>query len=569
MLSEPKTMTPQQTVHESDTESQLGLKWEPHLFSPAMVSPTWTRDLQFDGLRAVALRELAAEDVRNVEVTYLAEGLFNRVFRISDVDHQTQYVLRVALPVDPNNKTSCEVATLEYLAVKTSLPVPRVHAFSTSRSSDIGFEYILEDFMPGVQLNKCWNKLSFAQLSSVTRQLATFQAQLFQHRFPAVGGLRKAANGDFVVGNMADIQFFWYERTKDHIHKGSFDSTHSWLDTLLLLKLNESRRLYEEDNAEPESAPEDQSEPEVDEEDEASDFEPVLHNIEHLSQHLPKVLGEVGLTDSDDVHTAGAILYHPDLSTHNILIDPKTAQITGIIDWENVSAVPLWAGCELPALLAPYAKLCHERPDRNDYEDMDLDTYVQKTKQDGFDNEGKEPKFWQRELEWQRTQLRVIFLEEMQKICPSWVEVYHKSEALRDFYNVCMLVDNVWEAERVKEWIDGLEAGERRSFVKVRFEREAIHISDLVGDVTEHEENVKEGEEEDQDWTPAMLPGLKGAVDGGDAIAVKSTEVTTQPSAQQLDLGVGIWRYTARLLRDATNRLLQLVGSWNLVDAAR
>lgn len=44
---------------------------------------------------------------------------------------------------------------------------------------------------------------------------------------------------------------------------------------------------------------------------------------------------------------------------------------------------------------------CVERPDRDDYEDMDLDTYIQKTKQEGFDNEGKEPKFWQREFGWQ------------------------------------------------------------------------------------------------------------------------------------------------------------------------
>jgi len=131
--------------------------------------------------------------------------------------------------------------------------VPQVHAFSTSRSNRIGFEYILEDFMPGVQLSTCWNKLSFAQLSGVIRELATFQAQLFQHRFPAVGGLRKAANEDFTLGNMADIQFFWYERIQDKVHKGPFHSTHGWINTLLLLKLNESRRLYEEDMAGSES----------------------------------------------------------------------------------------------------------------------------------------------------------------------------------------------------------------------------------------------------------------------------------------------------------------------------
>lgn len=191
------------------------------------------------------------------------------------------------------------------------------------------------------------------QLSGVIRHLATFQAQLVHQHFHAVGGLRKAANGNFALGNMADIQLSWYERIKDPIYKGPFYSTHSWLDILLLLKRNETRRLYDEDMAEPESAPEDQSEPEVDEEEEGSDFE-------HLSQHLSGILSELGLTGSGDVRTTGTILYHPHLSTHNILVDPRIAQVTGIIDWENVSAVLLWAGCELPALLAPYAKLCRE-----------------------------------------------------------------------------------------------------------------------------------------------------------------------------------------------------------------
>lgn len=58
-----------------------------------------------------------------------------------------------------------------------------------------------------------------------------------------------------------------------------------------------------------------------------------------------------------------------------------------------------------------------------------------------------------------------------------------------------------------------------------------------------------------------MLPELKDAVDVGNAPVVKSTEVTTQPAAQQPASEVGIWRYLTRLLRDATNRLLQLVGS--------
>jgi len=203
------------------------------------------------------------------------------------------------------------------------------------------------------------------------------------------------------------------------------------------------------------------------------------------------------------------------------------------------------------------------------YEDVDLETYARKTKQDGFDNEGKEPKFWQYEFEWQRTQLRSIYLEEMRKICPEWVEMYRESEALRDFYNVCMLAENIWEAELVREWIDGLEAGERRSFAKVRFEREPIHISELIGDIAEQEENAGDGECESHEETPGMLPKLKGAVDGWDVVVVKFAEATTQHSTQLLDLRSGIWQYLTQRLKNATNKLLQWIGLRRLVGAAR
>ena len=35
-------------------------------------------------------------------------------------------------------------------------------------------------------------------------------------------------------------------------------------------------------------------------------------------------------------------LLHPDLSLSNIMIDPNTLEITGIIDWECTNASPLW-----------------------------------------------------------------------------------------------------------------------------------------------------------------------------------------------------------------------------------
>lgn len=152
-------MTLSRTSDTADLDSKLGLKWETHLFSPVMVCPRWTHDLLIDDLKAVALQGLAGEGVGNLEVTFLAEGFFNRVYRVH-TDHKKQYVLRVSLPTDPHNKTACEAATLGHLNLKTSLPVPEVYASDSSSSNLLGYVYILEEFVPGPELSECWNKLS-------------------------------------------------------------------------------------------------------------------------------------------------------------------------------------------------------------------------------------------------------------------------------------------------------------------------------------------------------------------------------------------------------------------------
>lgn len=36
------------------------------------------------------------------------------------------------------------------------------------------------------------------------------------------------------------------------------------------------------------------------------------------------------------------MLWHDDLSSMNVLVDPKTYELAGIVDWESVSIVPAW-----------------------------------------------------------------------------------------------------------------------------------------------------------------------------------------------------------------------------------
>ena len=57
----------------------------------------------------------------------------------------TTHIMRVAIPVEPFFKTESEVATMDYVRKHTSLPVPRVLAYDSSTSNQVGFEWIVMD----------------------------------------------------------------------------------------------------------------------------------------------------------------------------------------------------------------------------------------------------------------------------------------------------------------------------------------------------------------------------------------------------------------------------------------
>ena len=59
---------------------------------------------------------------------------------------------------------------------------------------------------------------------------------------------------------------------------------------------------------------------------------------------LPNILGA-------DEGNSPYVIYHHDLSLPNILVDPDTYEITGIIDWEMIQIIPEWKSSRFPAFL--------------------------------------------------------------------------------------------------------------------------------------------------------------------------------------------------------------------------
>lgn len=107
----------------------------------------------------------------------------------------------------------------------------------------------------------------------------------------------------------------------------------------------------------------------------------------------------------------------------NILCD-SDGKITGIIDWECISALPLWIACSLPEFLTgrdrnEEPKRDHYAPDNNSEEE---DTSRPTREDEVLDNEGVSSLYWEHLLEYELTTLRSLFLEEMGNLAPWWIE---------------------------------------------------------------------------------------------------------------------------------------------------
>ena len=110
------------------------------------------------------------------------------------------------------------------------------------------------------------------------------------------------------------------------------------------------------------------------------------------------------------------MILHDELLRQNIPVDDH-GNLTAVVDWECISALPLWYACQIPPLLE--GKDRDEKPVKAQYE-HDEDVY-------GIEH------FWEDLDDYERMQLRRIFLAEMKRLQPEWVEVFESSQRQKRF----------------------------------------------------------------------------------------------------------------------------------------
>ena len=355
--------------------------------------PTWIRTPDLSIIRDLAIQHIP-QDFADVQIKFFAEGAFNKLYSIWSPQNSRQYIMRITLPVEPFFKTESESATLAYIRMHTSISVPNVVAYDSNQENPLGFEWMLLEKIDGVPLTDVWERMDFESKTRLSREIAQTIQQLSSLRFREIGNLyfstvqnrvrdrilsadsaetknsiiahgrtvfksSDEADNDvdvnkgiqssytkvnidqgigtkFAVGRIVSPWFFRDKRVLLSADRGPFLSSYALMLAKAQIQIERIKNLS--------PLPTDEYYSETDEEL-VDDQDEVLKICDGLKALIADYFSPFG--NGKDINT----LYHSDLSDRNIIVDPNTYCITGIVDWESVSICPSWETSDYPYFL--------------------------------------------------------------------------------------------------------------------------------------------------------------------------------------------------------------------------
>lgn len=342
---------------------------------------------------------------------------------------------------------------MRWVRENTSIPVPEVFGFDDSNDNEIGFEWILMEYMQGTSARKRWRSMSMEQKIALTERFAVFQFELSglekqESVFKGIGTLdspeidlqldSKAPQTAPTPGRLVSPEFFMGDHLGYDIQRGPFRSTHDWLNAILNIIIRHQNLVLEKSE----------------DEDDIEDAEDILPAAQTLLALLPKTF------PPDLTRSESSALQHHDLNLNNILVNEQ-GEVTAVLDWECVSALPLWMLAQMPKFLDGEPR--EDEPQRNIYADETPEAAAEADKcndPDYLDNEGKNELYWIHKMEYEQTQLRKVYKARLKELCPEWVE---ESPLENDFYEAVSQCDGIWK-KKARRWAERVEKGEAVRF---------------------------------------------------------------------------------------------------------
>ncbi|KAH9204824.1 kinase-like domain-containing protein [Leptodontidium sp. 2 PMI_412] len=314
------------------------------------------RYVEFDlpGLLQVSAQAIGARSC--VKVEKLPEGNFSKVFLIA-MDDGRELIAKLPNPNAgrPHFTTASEAATMDYVRNVLGIPAPRVYGWSSSTDNPVRAEYILMERCGGVELGKIWHDMPWEERLEVIRTLVGYEKAFVSANLPMHGSLYYAKDlpspspsqfldsvnsinkGEaFVVGPTTNRAFFDQGRDSVEVNRGPWPSLNEFVHSRAARELACI--------------------------DKFSSYPGQQGLFSGPNQYRPARALKVGVLRDyqkvatqilpNDVNLSKPTLWHSDLHSDNIFVDPsQPTRILNITDWQAVNVSPLFLQARHPSLI--------------------------------------------------------------------------------------------------------------------------------------------------------------------------------------------------------------------------
>lgn len=393
---------------------QPGLLWESSLFGDA---PAWSKEPFIDVIEKIARRYLKCRCV----VAFLAQGAFNKVYTVEC--RKGTFIFRATLPVSPKAKTLSEVATMTLVRTKTTVPVPKVIAYNADLNNELGFEWILMERVNGRTLRQRWHELSWLKKGLLVEQIVGFMSELSQLKLSCIGSVyqyhldsriqdtKTPPSLEHVVGEAIRGQFFTGDHIRLDIYRGPYRTSAEYVTAHTQFLLHDIVKWRVSDDE--------------DDQDLAEEVQAIYDKLQLV---IPKLF--------PGTNTELTSIYHDDLSSNNIIVDDD-GNLAGIIDWECIISAPKWEACQIPSFIAG----------------ADDDRVAEPLTEEEMKDEQAVEDHKDLVYNYEATQLKKFFLEEMARVNPQWIQTYNDESTRRDIMLAIEFADNDMYQSRIKGWL--------------------------------------------------------------------------------------------------------------------
>ncbi|KAF2008709.1 hypothetical protein BU24DRAFT_415763 [Aaosphaeria arxii CBS 175.79] len=188
-------------------------------------------------------------DPSNFSVLPFHQGMWNKLYLIKSTDKSThvttERIFRISLPVNPWFKIQSEVATMEYIRLKTSIPVPKVYIFESSMENDLGFEWMIMEKIDGQTFAVAENSMSQVAKERLNTTIADWVHELAMLQFDVIGSLYREWDPtkdnylEFRLGPVTTDYFLGPWRTERPVFKGPFRNEAELYRAVVMLNLQD------------------------------------------------------------------------------------------------------------------------------------------------------------------------------------------------------------------------------------------------------------------------------------------------------------------------------------------